>query len=79
MTGTGAIRPPLADVDGTLVTPDKELTDRAVAAVRRLGDAGILFAITSGQPRGAARGPAGYGLQRGRGLRQRGREVHPPH
>ena len=50
MTGTGAIRLLLADVDGTLVTPDKELTDRAVAAVRRLGDAGILFAITSGRP-----------------------------
>ena len=50
MTVTGAIRLLLADVDGTLVTPDKELTDRAVAAVRRLGDAGILFAITSGRP-----------------------------
>ena len=40
----------LADVDGTLVTPDKVLTDRAVAAVRRLGEAGILFAVTSGRP-----------------------------
>ena len=55
MTGTGAIRLLLADVDGTLVTPDKELTDRAVDAVRRLGDAGILFAITSGRPPGACR------------------------
>jgi Cof subfamily protein (haloacid dehalogenase superfamily) len=45
-----AIRLLLADVDGTLVTPDKELTDRAVAAVHKLGDAGILFAITSGRP-----------------------------
>jgi len=50
MTETDAIRLLLADVDGTLVTPDKELTDRAVAAVRRLGDARILFAITSGRP-----------------------------
>ncbi len=50
MTETDAIRLLLADVDGTLVTPDKELTDRAVDAVRRLGDAGILFAITSGRP-----------------------------
>src|ERR1017187_8846963 len=50
MTGTGTIRLLLADVDGTLVTPDKQLTDRAVAAVRKLGDAGILFAITSGRP-----------------------------
>ena len=40
----------LADVDGTLVTPAKELTDRAIAAVRRLGEAGIRFAVTSGRP-----------------------------
>jgi hydroxymethylpyrimidine pyrophosphatase-like HAD family hydrolase len=30
--------------------PDKELTDRAVAAVGRVDEAGILFAITSGRP-----------------------------
>jgi Cof subfamily protein (haloacid dehalogenase superfamily) len=40
----------LADVDGTLVTQEKILTDRAVDAVQRLGKAGILFAITSGRP-----------------------------
>lgn len=40
----------LADVDGTLVTQDKLLTDRAVAAVHRLKDAGVIFAITSGRP-----------------------------
>jgi Cof subfamily protein (haloacid dehalogenase superfamily) len=40
----------LADVDGTLVTQDKELTDKAIAAVRRLHDAGVIFAITSGRP-----------------------------
>ncbi len=40
----------LADVDGTLVTNDKVLTDNAVAAVGRLRDAGVLFAITSGRP-----------------------------
>jgi Cof subfamily protein (haloacid dehalogenase superfamily) len=40
----------LADVDGTLVTEDKILTERAQAAVRRLHDAGIRFAITSGRP-----------------------------
>ena len=50
MTGTDTVRLLLADVDGTLVTPDKLLTDRAVDAVRRLGEAGILFAITSGRP-----------------------------
>src|ERR1700728_5188937 len=50
MTGTDAIRLFLADVDGTLVTQDKVLTDRAVDAVRKLGEAGILFAVTSGRP-----------------------------
>ncbi len=40
----------LADVDGTLVTQDKILTDRAIAAVAKLRQAGILFAITSGRP-----------------------------
>ena len=44
------IRLLLADVDGTLVTQDKVLTDRAVAAVAELKRAGILFAITSGRP-----------------------------
>jgi Cof subfamily protein (haloacid dehalogenase superfamily) len=44
------IRLMLADVDGTLVTQDKVLTDRAIASVQRLRDAGILFAITSGRP-----------------------------
>jgi Cof subfamily protein (haloacid dehalogenase superfamily) len=40
----------LADVDGTLVTADKVLTARAVAAVKGLEAAGIAFAITSGRP-----------------------------
>jgi Cof subfamily protein (haloacid dehalogenase superfamily) len=40
----------LADVDGTLVTHDKVLTTRARAAVNRMRDAGIAFAITSGRP-----------------------------
>jgi Cof subfamily protein (haloacid dehalogenase superfamily) len=40
----------LADVDGTLVTREKQLTDRALAAVKKLRDAGIAFAITSGRP-----------------------------
>jgi Cof subfamily protein (haloacid dehalogenase superfamily) len=40
----------LADVDGTLVTNDKELTTRSVDAVRLLDNAGILFAVTSGRP-----------------------------
>jgi Cof subfamily protein (haloacid dehalogenase superfamily) len=45
-----SIRLFLADVDGTLVTNDKVLTDRAIAAVGKLREAGILFAITSGRP-----------------------------
>jgi Cof subfamily protein (haloacid dehalogenase superfamily) len=40
----------LADVDGTLVTHDKVLTPRAVAAVHALRQAGTLFAVTSGRP-----------------------------
>ncbi len=45
-----AMRLLLADVDGTLVTPDKQLTPRAIRAVGELRDAGVLFAITSGRP-----------------------------
>ena len=40
----------LADVDGTLVTREKVLTERARNAVRKMGEAGIAFAITSGRP-----------------------------
>ena len=40
----------LSDVDGTLVTKAKELTDRSVEAVQKLHDAGIHFAVTSGRP-----------------------------
>ncbi len=46
----------LADVDGTLVTSEKVLTDDAIDAVRRLHQANILFAITSGRP------PAGMAM-----------------
>jgi Cof subfamily protein (haloacid dehalogenase superfamily) len=45
-----SIRLLLADVDGTLVTQDKVLTKRAIAAVAKLRQAGILFAVTSGRP-----------------------------
>lgn len=48
---TGAkIRLLLADVDGTLVTDDKVLTEAAIAAVGDLRAAGIAFAITSSRP-----------------------------
>ena len=40
----------LSDVDGTLVTADKRLTEATVAAVRRLGEAGIRFAVVSSRP-----------------------------
>ncbi len=40
----------LADVDGTLVTQEKVLTGRTVAAVQQLREAGIEFAVTSGRP-----------------------------
>ena len=40
----------LADVDGTLVTEEKILTERARNAVSALQEAGIRFAITSGRP-----------------------------
>jgi Cof subfamily protein (haloacid dehalogenase superfamily) len=46
----------LADVDGTLVTEQKVLTQRACDAVRRLHGEGIRFAITSGRP------PRGMGM-----------------
>jgi Cof subfamily protein (haloacid dehalogenase superfamily) len=40
----------VSDVDGTLVTKDKRLTDSARAAVQKLRDAGIGFTITSSRP-----------------------------
>ena len=40
----------LADVDGTLLTEDKVLTERANAALAKLRKAGIRLAITSGRP-----------------------------
>ena len=44
------VRLVVADVDGTLLTPDKVLTPRARAAVHAVIDAGIAFTITSGRP-----------------------------
>jgi Cof subfamily protein (haloacid dehalogenase superfamily) len=40
----------VSDVDGTLLTKNKTLTDDAKSAVRRLRDAGIGFTITSSRP-----------------------------
>jgi hypothetical protein len=44
------IRLVIADIDGTLVTPEKLLTPRSMQAVQRLKDAGILFGVTTGRP-----------------------------
>ena len=50
MTSEQKISLVLADVDGTLVTREKVLTEPARAAVVRMRAAGIEFAITSGRP-----------------------------
>lgn len=44
------VRLVVADVDGTLVTPEKLLTPWARAVVRRIIEAGVGFTITSGRP-----------------------------
>lgn len=44
------IRLVVSDVDGTLVTSDKTLTDATVSAVKRLRVAGIGFTIASARP-----------------------------
>jgi hypothetical protein len=40
----------ISDVDGTLVTPDKRLTDATVGAARRLHERGIDFTVNSSRP-----------------------------
>lgn len=40
----------VSDVDGTLVTKEKILTNRTVSAVQKLNQSGIRFAITSSRP-----------------------------
>ncbi len=50
MTHPQDIRLLLSDVDGTLVTRDKLLTPRAIAAARALHRAGVGFAVTSARP-----------------------------
>jgi len=49
-TWTQEIALVISDIDGTLVTPDKVLTRRAIEAVRRLSDAGIGFTLISSRP-----------------------------
>ena len=50
MTGQPGIRLLLADIDGTMVTNDKVLTEDAKAACCALRAAGIALAITSSRP-----------------------------
>jgi Cof subfamily protein (haloacid dehalogenase superfamily) len=47
---TPVIRAVVSDVDGTLVTSEKFLTERAIAAVAELHDRGIPFTIISSRP-----------------------------
>src|SRR4029079_15454331 len=50
LPGAQVIKLLLSDVDGTLVTKEKALTPRAIAAVHALHAADIHFAVTSGRP-----------------------------
>lgn len=45
-----AIRLVVSDVDGTLLTPDKRITEPTRAAVRKLSAAGIGFTLVSSRP-----------------------------
>lgn len=49
-TRSASIRLVVSDVDGTLLTSDKSLTPRTVAAVQGLEACGIRFAVTSSRP-----------------------------
>ncbi len=49
-TSSPSIAVLLADVDGTVVTKEKVITPRAIEAVKRMRQAGVIFTITSGRP-----------------------------
>ena len=59
MTGTRGIRLLVSDIDGTLVTNDKRLTDQNIGAAARLAEAGIKLALVSSRP------PAGFAMLTG--------------
>jgi Cof subfamily protein (haloacid dehalogenase superfamily) len=50
MSALARLRMLLSDVDGTLVTPQKVLTPRAILAAGALRRAGLAFAVTSSRP-----------------------------
>lgn len=54
-----SVRLVVSDVDGTLVTNDKRVTDATRAAVRRLGEHGIGFTVTSSRPPFGVKGVIG--------------------
>ena len=49
-TPSPTIRLVVTDIDGTLVTPEKELTPRAIAAADRLRAANVTLALVSSRP-----------------------------
>jgi hypothetical protein len=50
MAGAERIRLLISDVDGTLVTSDKQLTPATITAVAKLHEAGMQFAVVSSRP-----------------------------
>jgi Cof subfamily protein (haloacid dehalogenase superfamily) len=50
MSGQRRIRLLITDVDGTLVAPDKVVTEAAKAVAREMRDAGIILAVASSRP-----------------------------
>ena len=50
MSGGGGSGLFVSDIDGTLVTPDKQLTPAALAAVAELHAAGVPFSVVSSRP-----------------------------
>ena len=59
MSGTDRISLLVSDIDGTLVTGDKRLTEAAIAAARRLSKAGVRLSLVSSRP------PAGFAMLAG--------------
>ena len=61
MTAAGRLF--VSDIDGTLLTPDKQLTPAAIAAVADLRAAGVPFSVVSSRPaRGMAKVVAALGV-----------------
>lgn len=59
VTGSRRIGLVVSDIDGTMVTGDKVLTDENIAAARRLEAAGIRLSLVSSRP------PAGFAMLAG--------------